>query len=158
MVELSEGIIPLSVQPGDEHGGSGNPHVWLDPANVMRWVENAALALGRIDPDHQEIFTANARVYELELASLQDWIEAQIAALPAERRLLVTDHRELEYFAQRYGFEIAGTLVASFSSDAEPSARELADLETQLLELDARSSSAPPSTRSWLNGSRPIQA
>ena len=136
VVELSEGLIPLSTQPEDEHGGSGNPHVWLDPANVMRWVENAALALGRMDPDHREIFTTNAQGFKLELASLQAWIETQIAALPVEHRLLVTDHRELEYFAQRYGFEIAGALVASFSSDAEPSARELADLETRLLEFD----------------------
>ncbi len=137
MVDLSEGIDPLRVQPGDEHGGAGNPHVWLDPANVMRWAENAALALGRMDPEHQELFDRNARGYELVLASLQDWIEAQIAFLAPERRRLVTDHRELDYFAQRYGFEITGTLVASFSSDAEPSARELADLETQLHGLDA---------------------
>lgn len=137
MVDLSEGIDPLRAQPGDEQNGSGNPHVWLDPDNVRRWTENAALALGRMDPEHKLIFNRNAQGYRRELASLNEWIEAQIMVLPTDRRLLVSDHRELEYFAQRYGFEVSGSLVASFSSDAEPSARELADLETRLLGMNA---------------------
>lgn len=134
LVELSEGIEPLPALDEDEQG-SGNPHVWLDPANVIRWTENAAYALGNMDPDREGIFLANARAYAQELSELDDWIVAQIAQIPPDRRLLVTDHRELDYFARRYGLQIAGALVSSFSSEAEPSARELGALEAQLLEL-----------------------
>ena len=58
-----------------------------------------------------------------------DWIRSRVAALPPERRKLVSDHAEFGYFAHAYGFEQSGTIVASFSTSAAPSAQELAALE-----------------------------
>ncbi len=81
LVELSEGIEPLSA-PDEGGQGSGNPHVWLDPANVLIWAENAARALGKMDPDREAIFAANARAYADELAELDAWIAAEINADP----------------------------------------------------------------------------
>ena len=44
--------------------------------------------------------------------------------IPAERRLLVTNHEALGYFAKRYGFEIVDTIIASLSSEAGTSAQD----------------------------------
>jgi manganese/iron transport system substrate-binding protein len=52
----------------------------------------------------------------------------QVAQIPAERRLLVTNHESFGYFADRYGFRIVGAIVPSVSTGAAPSAQQLAML------------------------------
>jgi ABC-type Zn uptake system ZnuABC Zn-binding protein ZnuA len=52
--------------------------------------------------------------------------------------LLVTNHEAFGYFAERYGFTVVGTVIESFSSDAAPSAQQLAALIDQI-----QSSGAP---------------
>jgi manganese/iron transport system substrate-binding protein len=58
--------------------------------------------------------------------------------IPVEKRLLVTNHEAFGYFAERYGFTIAGNVIESFSSDASPSAQQMAALIDQI-----KSSGAP---------------
>ena len=48
--------------------------------------------------------------------------------LPEERRLLVTSHDSFQYFAQRYGFEVVGTVLPSVTTEYDPTAQELAEL------------------------------
>ena len=49
--------------------------------------------------------------------------------MPADRRKLVTNHDSQRYWAERYGFEVIGTIIPSVSTGAAPTARHLADLE-----------------------------
>jgi ABC-type Zn uptake system ZnuABC Zn-binding protein ZnuA len=42
--------------------------------------------------------------------------------------VLVTNHESFGYFADRYGFRIAGTILRSVSTGASPSAQDLARL------------------------------
>ena len=65
-------------------------------------------------------------------------IVEQVSQIPQEKRLLVANHEALGYFAERYGFAVAGTVVESFSSGASPSAGQMASLIDQI-----RSSGAP---------------
>jgi ABC-type Zn uptake system ZnuABC Zn-binding protein ZnuA len=109
-----------------------DPHVWFSPANVVIWTRNIAQALGTLDPAHREAYTANAAAYAKSLNELDAWIEAEVEKVPPERRNLVTDHMALSYFADRYGFEMVGTVVKGFSSAAEPSAQEVARLEEEV--------------------------
>ena len=55
-----------------------------------------------------------------------------MAQIPPQNRLLVVDHAVLGYFAAQYGFTQEGTITGSFSSEAAPSARELAALEDKI--------------------------
>ena len=48
-----------------------------------------------------------------------------LAAVPAERRVLVTDHEVFGYFADRFDFEVVGTVIPSTTTDAAPSAADL---------------------------------
>ena len=59
---------------------------------------------------------------------MDSWIKAQVEQIPPERRLLVTNHESLGYFADRYGFEVVGTVFGSAGSQGAPSAQELAGL------------------------------
>jgi len=105
-----------------------DPHMWLDPNNVMIYVENIREALTHLDPDHAEVYRINAESYVIELMELNDWITDQVSQIPKQRRLLVTNHESLGYFAQRYGFTVTGTLIEGFSSSASPSAGQVVEL------------------------------
>ena len=126
VVDASAGITPR------EEAGSVDPHIWLDPNNVIVYVENIREALTHFDPAGAAVYQANAEAYGTELKSLDAWIVEQVNQIPAEKRLLVTNHEAFGYFAARYGFTIAGTVIESFSSDASPSAQQMAALIDQI--------------------------
>ena len=106
----------------------GDPHFWLDPNYVVHYVENIRDGLSQVDAAGAEIYAANAEAYIAQLEALDAWIVEQVKQVPPERRLLVTNHESLGYFADRYGFEVAGAILPSFSTGASPSAAELAQL------------------------------
>jgi manganese/iron transport system substrate-binding protein len=142
IVSVSEGI-PLrqieednnSSEPGHEHTGT-DPHVWFDPQHVETWVKIIETKLSSIDPANAANYAANAEAYQAELQALDAWITEQVAMIPAENRKLVTDHQELGYFADRYGFELVGAVIPSFSVASEPSAEEVAALEDAIQAYD----------------------
>lgn len=118
-----------------EHAGS-DPHTWVDPNNVMIWVEHIESALSEADPDNAESYAANAAAYTAELKEVDAWIREQIAQIPPERRVIVTDHRLLGYYVKEYGLEMVGAIVPGYSSLSEPSAQELAAIEDAIGELN----------------------
>ncbi len=137
IVHASEGIEVLAFE-GGEHAGEdhkgGDPHTWTDPNNVIVWTQNIAAALAEADPANAKAYQANAEAYIAALTELDGWIRAHLEQIPAERRKLVTDHRAFGYFVDEYGLEQVGALVGSFSTNAAPSAQELAALEDKIRE------------------------
>jgi len=109
-----------------------DPHFWLDPNHVMVFVENIRAGLTHLDPEGAAVYQSNAEAYVAELKKLDAWIVGQVSQIPSARRLLVTNHEALGYFADRYGFTIVGTVIESFSTDASPSAQQLAALIDQI--------------------------
>lgn len=111
-----------------DHPHEGDPHFWLDPVLAIRYVENIRDGLSAADPAGKETYAANAAAYIAQLNELHHWILAQVATIPPERRLLVTNHESFGYFADRYGFTIVGAVIPSVSSGASPSAQQMAQL------------------------------
>ncbi len=126
VLTASEGLTPRRMEEADH--GAGDPHLWLDPARAVTYVENIRDGLIEADPGGAEAYRANAEAYIAELTDLDAWIADQVAQIPAERRLLVTNHEALGYFAERYGFTVAGTVIPSLSSEAATSAQGLAQV------------------------------
>jgi ABC-type Zn uptake system ZnuABC Zn-binding protein ZnuA len=114
------------------HSHEGDPHFWLDPNQVMMYVENIRAGLSQADPAGAETYAKNAETYLAELKTLDGWMREQVEQIPAERRILVTDHDTLGYFADQYGFSVIGAIIPSFSTGASPSAQELAQLIDQI--------------------------
>ena len=135
-IQASAGLAPLPDPSGQNP--EGDPHFWLDPNNVIKYSENIRDGLSQADPAGASYFDLNYRKYIANLQSLDAWIESQVLSVPPTRRLLVTNHETLGYFAKRYGFRIVGAILPSITSGAAPSARELAALITQI-----RSSGVP---------------
>ncbi len=126
VVEAAAGISPRKDANGID------PHVWLDPNNVVVYVENIREALTHFDPDGAAEYQVNADAYVTELKRLDEWINEQVLQIPPKRKLLITNHESLGYFADRYGFTVVGAAIQSFSSDASPSAGQIALLIDQI--------------------------
>lgn len=125
-------VVPVSfgaeVIPGEGEHAAGDPHTWMDPRNVMIWVDNIASTLSALDPAHAEAYRTNAEAYRTQLEELDAYIAAQAARIPEDNRKLVTDHEALAYFARRYGFEVVGAVIPNVTTSAEASAADLARL------------------------------
>lgn len=108
----------------DEHG-SEDPHVWFDMSRMATAAEviGAALAEGG-NTAYAECGTQIAD----EIRSAESEVRATLESVPADRRILVTDHDALGYLADAYGYEIAGTVIPGGSTLAEPSSADLASL------------------------------
>lgn len=118
-----------------EHGhGEFDAHVWMDPTLVAGWTVEIAEALAEVDPAHAAEYAARAATLTRELHELDAWIRNQVSAVPAQRRVLVTDHEVLGYFADRYGFELLDTVIPGVGTASEPSARHLAQLRETIVE------------------------
>ena len=113
---------------GHDHGeGSCDPHLWMDPHNVIYWALMIRDSLSALDHANEDAYAANAAAYAQELVSLEaDVIVPALAELPEEQRVLVTNHGSLGYFATSYDFEIVTMVVHSVSTEVEPSARDVA--------------------------------
>jgi zinc/manganese transport system substrate-binding protein len=115
----------------DEHGhGASDPHAWQSPVNVAIYVGNIAKGLTAADPAGAETYAANAAAYIAELDALDAEIRAAVAALPEDRRTVVTSHDAFGYLAAGYGL----TFVApqGLSTESEASAQDVAGLITQI--------------------------
>jgi ABC-type Zn uptake system ZnuABC Zn-binding protein ZnuA len=117
-----------AAEEGEEQHDPGDPHFWLDPLSVIRFVENIRDGLIQADPAGREIYARNAEAYIAELNELDGWIREQVETIPAEDRRMVTNHESFGYFADRYGFRLLGSIIPSVSTGASPSAQELAGL------------------------------
>lgn len=129
IIEASSGL-RLRTDAESEHGV--DPHLWLDPNNVIIYVENIREGLTHFDPHSAAIYQSNADAYVAKLEALDTWIDEHVSQIPPERRLLVTNHEALGYFAERYGFTVIGAVVPSVSSDASTSAGQMAELIEQI--------------------------
>lgn len=148
LVIASEGIAPLPAEHDehdeggeDEHAdeehmdeaghgpGAFDPHAFQDLANGQVYVANIAKGLAAIDPAHAAEFAANAQRHAAEMAELDARLKADFAAIPAERRRVLTSHDAFGYFSHAYGVEFLA--IHGVSTEAEPSAQDLGKLIEQ---------------------------
>ena len=111
----------------DDHGAC-DPHVWQNPLNVKVWAENISYAFAEADDDNVQVYAAHLIRYIDQLIALDSEIKSLIDTIPAENRVIVTNHNFLAYFAAEYGFEVVGTVIPSASSMAQVAPRDIADL------------------------------
>ena len=124
-IEASSGLRLITSSSNDQEV---DPHLWLDPNNVIVYVDNIREGLTHFNPKGADSYEANARAYIAQLQELDAWINGQVAQIPPKRRVLVTNHDSLEYFAERYGFKAVGAISNSVSSEDAPSAQQMADI------------------------------
>ena len=123
VVTVTDGI---DLRVGD---GEADPHVWHSPANAKSMVDNIVTALSEADPEHASAFAQNGESYKKTLDETDAEIRRLIDQIPSENRRVVTNHDALGYFFDRYGIVFIGAIIPTASKDAQPSAKELAELQ-----------------------------
>jgi ABC-type Zn uptake system ZnuABC Zn-binding protein ZnuA len=137
IVEVSAGISPIEAEHDHGHDEAGeeahhhhgeDPHTWFSVHNVETWALNIYETLADADPENADVYFSNYEAYVVELKELEEWIEEQVALIPAHKRMIISDHEVFSYFAADYGFEIEGSLIESFSTNSETTSANLIEL------------------------------
>lgn len=140
VVELTRGIEPLKMEEGhdDEAEGHGHDHGDIDPhafqsiANAKIYVKNIADAFCAADAAGCDAYKANAASYTEKLDAAEVEVRQAIAAIPEDKRVIITSHDAFGYFEHAYGL----TFLAPerISTEAEASAADVAKLIRQVKE------------------------
>jgi zinc/manganese transport system substrate-binding protein len=122
----SDGVTPLK---GTADQGTTDPHAFQDVANAEIYAGNIEMALSEADPAHAADYKANADKLIEELDALDKELKSEFAAIPQERRRVLTSHDAFQYFGKAYGIEFVA--VQAISTEAEPTAEDLAKIVRQ---------------------------
>jgi manganese/zinc/iron transport system substrate-binding protein len=125
---VTDGIPRERLLTPPEFEGAYDPHVWSDVSLWIMAVGTVEETLSDFDPEGAETYGENAAELREELENLDDWIRAEVARVPEERRVLVTAHDAFHYFGQAYGFQVEAlqglsTVVEAGTGDVQRVAR-----------------------------------
>jgi len=114
----------------DESGKTPDPH-WFHSVRNIEIVTNLLRdAFIAADPANQAAYTANAKAYQDRLEALSKWVRLQVAQLPKDKRILVTSHDALGYFARDHGFQVLP--VEGISTGDQPSSKKVTALIAEI--------------------------
>jgi len=108
----------------EEHSG-GDPHIWTDPSRMITAVEAFGVEFASLDGVDAAAVEAQVQSFVDELIALDAEMDATLSTIPAEQRVLVTNHEVFGYFADRFAFEVVGAVIPSSTTNAEPSTAEV---------------------------------
>jgi manganese transport system substrate-binding protein len=103
-VTLSQGVQPISIAE-DAYQGKPNPHAWMSPQNALLYVENIRQALSNLDPANASVYAANATTYSEQIRAIDSKLKQAIAAVPPDKRYLVSCEGAFSYIARDYGLQ-----------------------------------------------------
>lgn len=117
----------LEYADGDS-AGQPDSHFWTDPARMIDVVTALGDRLAEVEGVDADVIAAHTDAYLAELRALDADMTETFAAIPAERRALVTNHHVFGYLADRFDFRVIGAVIPSGTTLAAPSASDLRDL------------------------------
>ena len=134
IVDASTGIEPLEVPTfkvdasyGDLHR-YGNPHYWLDPANLRPIADAIVDALARVAPEHETTFRTNAGAYLTRVERAMAGWQQRLAPLAGTE--VVSFHNSWPYFARRFNIVVVDFLEPK--PGVPPTPTHIAALEARL--------------------------
>ncbi|WP_343803122.1 metal ABC transporter substrate-binding protein [Paenochrobactrum glaciei] len=98
---VSEGVEPMGITEGP-YNGKPNPHAWMSPNAALIYVDNIRDAFMEHDPANKDIYAKNAETYKDQIKATIDPIRAELAAIPADKRWLVSSEGAFSYLARDF--------------------------------------------------------
>jgi zinc/manganese transport system substrate-binding protein len=135
-ITASSGITPrIFEEAGHDHDdaeehGVNDPHAWQSLTNGVIYARNIGAALAKADPDHAADYEKATADYVARLRALDAAIKARLAAIPTNRRKIVTSHDAFGYFGDAYGIQFIAPVGTS--TEAEASAADVAKIIDQI--------------------------
>lgn len=102
-VTLSDGVEPIAIAGESEYAGKPNPHAWMSVAAAEVYVDNIRDALIELDPAGEAAYARNAARYKERLGKVGEFMERELASLPAGQRMLVSCEGAFSYLARDFG-------------------------------------------------------
>lgn len=103
-VVVSNGVTPLGITEGP-YNGQPNPHAWMSPKAALIYVDNIRNALVKYDPENAVVYRANADKYKQQVIAAIAPLRRQLAAIPENKRWLVTSEGAFSYLARDFGLK-----------------------------------------------------
>ena len=123
VVDAGQGIDLISGD-GTGRGAGTDPHIWVDPVNAMKMVDNITAGFVRADPANKEYYEANAEAYQKKLEALHEDYRKGLSKV--KHREFITSHAAFGYLARRYG--LVQVPVRGLSPEVEPTPARMADV------------------------------
>jgi zinc/manganese transport system substrate-binding protein len=138
VLTASKGVktIPMAASDhGHSHGHkhshvAPDPHAWQSLLNARQYVENIRVALSAAMPAHSADFQSRATDYLKQIDALEKSTLARIAAVPMERRRVITSHDAFGYFARAY--KVTFYPLQGLSTASEPSAADIVRIVNEI--------------------------
>ena len=118
-VTLSEGFQPIDIAE-DTYKGKPNPHAWMSPQNAVIYVENIRKSLGKLDPANVATYDKNAKAYSEQIKEIDLKLKTAIAAIPPDRRYIVSCEGAFSYIARDYGLKEVYLWAVNAEQQATP--------------------------------------
>ena len=149
IIIVGEAIEPIEiskeVEDGDEEEdedrhdeGPLDPHFWFDVVRAQKAIDHIATRLSALDQSRGDMYLANASAYNQQLGVLHTWIEIETTGIPPNRRLLITSHDSFQYFGQRYGYQIVGTVIPATTTESASSPQHITGIIDTVREHNLR--------------------
>jgi manganese/iron transport system substrate-binding protein len=149
VVDASQGVT-IRKGNGSEEESAGDPHIWHNPQNAKIMSTNIEKAFAAKDAPDAAAYQANLDAYGAKLDALDTDIAQRVNTIPAAQRKLVTNHDAFGYYIDRYHLTFIGSIIPSFDTSAELSAKQISDLVAKIKATGVTAvfseSSLPPKT------------
>ena len=136
VLTASKGVKTIPIAKSDHgHGHSHShaapdPHAWQSLLNARQYVENIRVALSAAMPAHSADFQSRTTDYLKQIDALEKSTQARIAAVPMERRRVITSHDAFGYFARQY--KVTFYPLQGLSTASEPSAADVVRIVNEI--------------------------
>ncbi|MCD7109915.1 zinc ABC transporter substrate-binding protein [Rhizobium sp. DKSPLA3] len=120
--------------------GAFDMHSWLDPRNAKAMAAEIETVLAKADPEHAATYRANRATLDARIDALDLAIAATLA--PIKDRPFIVFHDAYQYFENRYGVTVAGSITVS--PETTPGAQRLKDIRAKIATLGATCIFAEP--------------
>ncbi len=112
----------------DHQHGPLDPHLWLDPLNMIDYANQLAKALGELDPENKQRYSHNAKQTNERLILLDQSLKKKLA--PIQSSPIMVFHDAYQYFQKRYQLNVVGTIL--LRPDVLPSVSRLLEIQQTL--------------------------
>ena len=121
----------------EQHSGNIiNPHAWHSLANATIYVRNIEQALASAYPEKADYFQQRSTQYQAAIQNLDSQIARQLSVLEGSQWRVISTHDAYGYITKEYGIEFLSP--QGLSTEAEPSAKDVAQLIRQIRQQNIR--------------------
>ncbi len=113
----------------DEHGDY-DPHIWTNPKNAMKMVENILESVIKADPKNMDFYRENAKVYIEEIGALDKDFESFFKE-NEDTKMIFASRFPFLYFAKEYGVKY-DSAFDDCSGETEPGVKVMSRLAKEI--------------------------